>query len=228
MKNSRKALFVLIFSIFSLGAFAAPAGSGRPGGGERREGSGDRGGNSGKNGPVFSNNARSRTKSSSSKKSGGEGSKKEKSSFAPAGNAENPSSSNSPVVSESDFSPSENTAMTQNQAEDSGIIYYRGSRVLLNDSAFDLQNIKTERSGENTVNLEITFSQSVNPRTFSADSILVDGKAISSKTKFSFNKKGDTIKLTVPVQSGTFNLMIKDVESFDGTVIDPVTIEVKN
>lgn len=104
------------------------------------------------------------------------------------------------------------------------IVYYRGNRVLAENSEFTLQNVKSERLNSNEVTLEITFNQTVNPLTFTTDSILVDGEAISSKTKFSFNKKGDTIKLAVPAQNEDFSLTIKDVESYDGTVIEPTVL----
>lgn len=107
------------------------------------------------------------------------------------------------------------------------MINYRGNRILSEGGEFVLQNVRSERTNNNEVTLEISFNQSVNPLTFSVDSILIDGAAISSKTKFSFNKKGDTIRIAVPNKGEKMNLMIQNVESFDGTVIAPVQIEVK-
>lgn len=116
----------------------------------------------------------------------------------------------------------------QNPQTSPEIIFYRGTRTLSDGEIFTLQNIKSERNENGEILLEITFNQSVNPRTFNQDSILVNGEKISSKIKFTFNKKGDTIKLTVPAKSETISLSIQNVESFDGTKIEPTQINIKN
>lgn len=230
MKFSKKAFLVLLFSLFSFSAFAAPGKSGPGGGGGRHDSPNNHGGNPGKKGPVFSNNARPKS-SPAPKKSGNGGSKKDKP-VPSSKNTEPAPSSPMPQTeghspAHAPFSDSERIAMIQSPVNEPDIIYYRGNRILLGDGDFALQNIKTERINSDTVALEVTFSQSVNPRTFTANSIFIDGKAISSKTKFSFNKKGDTIKVSLSVPNENFTLMIKDVESFDGTVLEPITIEVK-
>jgi len=110
------------------------------------------------------------------------------------------------------------------QIKSEDFINYRGNRVFLSNDEFLLQEIRTERLSEFSITLEITFNQSINPRSFDYSSIKINGMDISPDTTFSFNKKGDTIKLTIPVKTQVFSLEIKDIESFDGTAINPIEI----
>ena len=43
-------------------------------------------------------------------------------------------------------------------------------------------------------------------------------------TRFAFNKKGDTVKIFLPMDSNTFKLKISKIRSFDGSEIDPVEL----
>ena len=104
---------------------------------------------------------------------------------------------------------------------------YRGNRMLSDGAEFLLQDVKSRKISDDCLCLELSFNQSVNPRTFTSESILIDGQEISSKIKFSFNKKGDTIKVEIPSKSENFSLMIQNVESFDGIQIEPVKIDIK-
>lgn len=198
MRKCKGICLAVIFSLLSLGVFAAPGGGGPGGGGGGMGGAGGPGGSP----------------------SGGGGSSAPGGAPSPGGQ---PSGGGSSSGSGAPWYSSQSKNKSSAPPE---IIYYRGSRVLAGDDNFSLQKIKTERMSSSSVRVEITFNQSVNPRSFTADSILVDGNAIPAKTKFSFNKKGDTMKVSVPVRNGSFNLTIQNITSFDGTVIEP--IEVKN
>ncbi len=122
------------------------------------------------------------------------------------------------------YSPAEASPAFQINASD--IINYRGSRVLYNGGDFALQNVKTRREGNEKVTVELTFNQSLNPLSVNTSSILLNGQAVSSETKFSFNKKGDTIRMDLPVELENVSITVQNVESFDGTPLAPV--EIKN
>ena len=75
------------------------------------------------------------------------------------------------------------------------------------------------------MSLEIRFNQSVNPHSFTADSILVNGEAIFSDKKPAFNKKGDTVKISLPNENEIFSLKIQNIESFDGKKLESVELK---
>lgn len=214
MSTGKKKILVFIFSLLSLGAFAAPGGGNRGGGGGNRGGNSPSGASRGSGGatnPSFSNSSRPSPSS-------------------PQNSNSRPAPAPKPSDAGGNPPPAPNNGNAgnfgKNEALPGEVINYRGTRIISENDAFTLQAVKTERVNAKEVSLELTFNQSVNPHTFTSDSILVDGEEISSKTKFAFNKKGDTIKITVPVQNENFTLTIKDVKSFDGTKIEP--IEIKN
>ena len=112
------------------------------------------------------------------------------------------------------------------------ILYYRGTRTLADGSPFLVTQVKSTKADDSSISLEITFNQSINPKSVNHTSIFVDGKPLPDGTRFSFNKKGDTIKLTVSSKNGetangAFTLQIQKITSFDGTGIDPVDIQVE-
>ena len=211
-----KKFFLVLFSILSIGVFAAPKGGSKNGGGrpsssknrERRDSSR----------PSFSN--ASKSDSPSRKPSANPNEKKS----PPAKNKNQPAPREKKPEN---FKSNSSSNFTQFSHDSSEIINYRGTRTLLTNGDFSLQSVKSEPVSDSKSNLEITFNQSVNPRTFTENSILIDGAAISPK-KFTFNKKGDTIKIEVPSENKAFNLTIQNVESFDGTKIEPIQIEIKN
>ena len=95
---------------------------------------------------------------------------------------------------------------------------------------FLVTQVKSTKADDSSISLEITFNQSINPKSVNHTSIFVDGKPLPDGTRFSFNKKGDTIKLTVSSKNGetangAFTLQIQNISSFDGTGIDPVDIQ---
>ncbi|MBR1403021.1 MAG: hypothetical protein IJ558_02470 [Treponema sp.] len=110
------------------------------------------------------------------------------------------------------------------QIKSEDFINYRGTRMSFSDEDFLLQQIKTERISDNTVNIEITFNQIINPRSFSYSSIKINGESLSAQTTFAFNKKGDTVRLSIPVTTSLFTLEIKDVQAFDGSALVPIEV----
>ena len=218
MKSMGKFSLILIFSILSLRAYAVPGSAGRD--------KGDRPG--GREGPSpdrshFSGD-RKPEKPSSSRSFSSRTEPPARPDTAPDKN-EPPDFNRSELPSPSEpFGASKNEPARENPPE---ILYYRGTRILYEDNVFLLQDVKTERVNSDEMNLELTFNQSINPLSFSTDSILLDGESIFAKTKFAFNKKGDTIRIAVPARSENFNLTITALKSFDGTPLEPVSIEIK-
>ena len=205
---AKRAILALAFSFFSVSLFASPGGGPAPGGG---------GGAPSRSRPS----PRSRPQPKKSGKSG----ESAKPSERQQGSAKSKSNSEEKKSTEQNQNQPKTSEKSAVQINADDILYYRGNRTLAEQGNFSVQNIKTERTAKNEVSVEIVFSQCVNPRSFSENSILVDGKAISEKTNFSFNKKGDTIKITIPTKNKNFDLTVQGVESFEGTEIEPIIIK---
>jgi len=240
MKFARNVfIFFAFFSLLNLQAFASPGGGPGGNGGNRpgsRPAPRERTAAGAKRSPSSSSlgnkNDRARP-SEASKDSKKSSSEKNDNPSGSDGYSASPSAPEFSLEPKMQPSQSENggqniTITSAGNTNNSEIIFYRGARTISESDEFTLQNIKSERTGANEFTIEITFNQSVNPRSFTANSILVDGQEIPSKTKFTFNKKGDTIKVSVPSKNENFSLSIQNVESFDGTKIEPIQIDIKN
>ena len=83
------------------------------------------------------------------------------------------------------------------------------------------------RFDEKTVCIEILFNQNINPRSFKKEAIFIDNNLLPEFCRFSFNRRGDTVKFVAPVNSQTFKLKIQNVRSFSGNVIEPVEMLVE-
>lgn len=105
------------------------------------------------------------------------------------------------------------------------IMNYRGTRTAASQKEFSLQSIKSNLSDDAMLTLEIRFNQSVNPLSFKDESIILNGENICNETKLSFNKKGDTLKISVPFENKSFSLLVQNVESFGGKKINPVELK---
>lgn len=216
MSKRRYLAAFVILMLVSLNGFSAPrsGGSGRTGGGSSSP--------SGKHAPSpsSSNGARaSNTARPASTPSGP----------APSGNRQPapPSPAPSQERGQAPSAPGGNSSggsRGTGSAADQEILYYRGSRLVSNTGSFLLQKIKSQRMSSSEISVEITFNKSVNPLTLTSNSIIVNGDAISEKTRFAFNKKGDTIKVSVPTDKEVFSLKIQNMESFDGTTIEPIEV----
>ena len=107
------------------------------------------------------------------------------------------------------------------------MLYYRGSRTTQEEQPLIVNQIKAERIGPATVDIEIAFNQSINPRTIKPHFITVDGLEIPKAVRFWFNKKGDTVKFTLPSEKESFKIEIKCIRAFDGTLMNPAVISVE-
>ncbi len=111
--------------------------------------------------------------------------------------------------------------------DESKILKYRGNRTYIENLPLKVNQIKCSRFDERTVCIEILFNQSINPRSFKKEAFFIDNNSLPEFCRFAFNRRGDTIKFVVPVNSQTFKLKIQNVRSFSGNVIEPVEMLVE-
>lgn len=219
MRKLKKLILIFLFSLLVFPLIASPGGdgggrgsgghgspSGSPGGGP---------GSSGSHGRPTGHGVPSGGPESPSAPGGNPG--RVPSAPPPGGFGASPSGGSS---NSSSSSSSSSSVPHQN------VFNYRGSRTTSTNDEFYLKSLKSRVESDDSVMLEIRFNQNVNPRSFKNDSILIDGEAVPEDTKFSFNRKGDTLRLSVPQVEQYFSLEIHEVESFDGRKIKP--IELKN
>ena len=43
-------------------------------------------------------------------------------------------------------------------------------------------------------------------------------------TKFHFNKKGNSVRMVLPVAEDSFKLKVQKISSFDGKIIEPIEL----
>ncbi len=131
-----------------------------------------------------------------------------------------------------DFSGNGNQPLQSNEynilppppKDSDNIINYRGNRIYTDNLPLKINQTKCERKNANYVSLDIVFNQSINPRSVHHDSILINNSPLAPGIRFAFNKKGDTIKIFLPINENTFKVKIHRVCSFDGNWIEPVEI----
>ena len=104
------------------------------------------------------------------------------------------------------------------------IINYRGNRTYTENLPLEIIKTKVIRKDTNMVMVIVIFNQSINPRSVHHDSIMVNNMRAPAGARFSFNKKGDTIRILFPVKEDSFKLKVQNVSSFNGAEIDPVEI----
>ena len=101
---------------------------------------------------------------------------------------------------------------------------YRGNRTYTDNLPLRINQTECLRKDGEFVSLSILFNQSINPRSVRPGTILINNKPLPPHTRFAFNKKGDTVKIFLPMNSNTFKLKISKIRSFDGSEIDPVEL----
>lgn len=101
---------------------------------------------------------------------------------------------------------------------------YRGNRTYTDNLPLRINQTECLRKDGEFVSLGILFNKSINPRSVRPGTILINNKPLPPHTSFAFNKKGDTVKIFLPMNSNTFKLKIFKIRSFDGSEIDPVEL----
>ena len=107
------------------------------------------------------------------------------------------------------------------------ILNYRGNRMYSMDLPLLINSVSCSKNEDESINIMIFFNQSVNPRSVSSKSFLINGEEISSDIRFSFNKKGDTIKMDIPECDEEFKIKVQNIAAFNGVKIEPVEITAK-
>ena len=103
-------------------------------------------------------------------------------------------------------------------------INYRGSRVYADKGPLLLTYTRPVRLNEKTVMLEIAFNQAINPRSVKKSSICIDNQELPADIDFYFNKKGDSLRVEVPLEKDNFVIKIQGIRSFDGKQMESVEL----
>jgi len=102
------------------------------------------------------------------------------------------------------------------------IMHYRGQRMYLDPAPLQIWQARCFHIDEKTLIIEILFNQTINPRTIGRESILVGGEVLPEGTRFSFNKKGDTIRIVYISENDDITLSVQNIFSFNGKAVEPV------
>ncbi len=104
------------------------------------------------------------------------------------------------------------------------IIHYRGNRAYAENLPLEIVHTRCERKAEDFVSLVIFFNQSINPRSILPDSFFFNNRPLPFGTRFNFNKKGNSVRMLLPLTEDTFKLKVQNISSFDGKMIEPVEL----
>ena len=85
------------------------------------------------------------------------------------------------------------------------IIHYRGNRAYAENSPLEIIHTHCERKAE-------------------ADSFFFNNRPLPFGTRFNFNKKGNSVRMLLPLNEATFKLKVQNISSFDGKMIEPVEL----
>ena len=105
------------------------------------------------------------------------------------------------------------------------IIYYRGNRIYMKDDVMEVAKTNIHRLDDDTIALEITFTQSINPRSVNQDSFIIDDEPLPDGTRIIFNRRGDTVRIILQMEDDYFSLSIQNVSSFNGKLVEPVDFD---
>lgn len=104
------------------------------------------------------------------------------------------------------------------------IIHYRGNRAYAENLPLEIVHTRSERKAEDVVSLVIFFNQSINPRALHPDSFLLNNRPLPFGIRFNFNKKGNSVRMLLPVTEDTYKLKVQNISSFDGKIIESVEL----
>ncbi len=107
------------------------------------------------------------------------------------------------------------------------IINYRGNRTYSENLPLKIIQTKCTRKEGELVFIEIFFNQSINPRSVKPASILINNTPVLPPARFMFSKKGNSLKLLIPMNSNSFKMKVTKIRSFDNTLIEPVELLVE-
>ncbi len=107
------------------------------------------------------------------------------------------------------------------------IFYYRGNRTYSEELPLIVKFIKCIRDREGRIILMLVFNQSVNPHTVNHECLLIDDNELPENIRFSFNRKGDTIRVIIPEDGEEFRVTVQDICAFNGVCIETVELLAK-
>ncbi len=107
------------------------------------------------------------------------------------------------------------------------IINYRGNRTYSENLPLKIIQTKCTRKEGELVFIEIFFNQSINPRSVKPASILINNNPVLPPARFMFSKKGNSLKLLIPMNNNSFKMKVTKIRSFDNTLIEPVELLVE-
>ncbi len=107
------------------------------------------------------------------------------------------------------------------------VFYYRGNRTYSEELPLKVKFVRCEKGEDGEIILLIFFNQSVNPRSVNNESLLIDDNELPENIRFSFNRKGDTIRVVIDPEEEEFRLTVQDVCTFSGVCIEPVELLAK-
>ena len=97
---------------------------------------------------------------------------------------------------------------------------YHGMRVSSDSSAFELVFISTENGI-----IQLGFSIPVNPNSFKAVNITLNGAPLDNDTPIKFNKTGKIVEITMPLPSGVESVLtLKEILSFDNQTLESTVL----
>ena len=103
---------------------------------------------------------------------------------------------------------------TQNQSSDAYL--YHGKRIYASHEPFCVVLVKSTKS-----ELQIMFNLPIDPRTFTHESIFVNGKPLDLRTKIAFSKNAKTLVISYAIpKKQECTLSFKDVRACDGSYLD--------
>ena len=83
-------------------------------------------------------------------------------------------------------------------------------------STFEVVFISTKEG-----KIVLGFSMPINPQSFTADNIILNGKPLNKDTEIKFNKTGKIVAITATVPSGTQSVLaLNKILSFDNQTLE--------
>ena len=107
------------------------------------------------------------------------------------------------------------------------VFYYRGNRTYSEELPLKVNFIRCMRDEDGNIVLMIFFNQSVNPGSVKHESFLINNNELPDDIRFSFNRKGDTIRVVIQEEQEEFLVKVQDVCAFNGVCIEPVELLAK-
>lgn len=100
---------------------------------------------------------------------------------------------------------------------------FRGKREFQFEDVFEVRFINVSKAGEGKLNVDVGFSQSINPNSVTVEKLLINGNEVSSDTTISFSRNGGAIRINTPAPAGKFTLVLEGIESSKGLKIKRIT-----